>query len=124
MNADIPKLKLLILHRRNGMIFRGSASFRGSAWRDLVVVDWGRGFEKLPSRMWGFVDLSKLRKSSRINIGGVNNLQRGVCAAVECSKHVQNPSNTELITEIEIEVAGFSESFASKLMFCVKHVVR
>jgi len=40
VNVDIPKLKLLTLHRRNGMIFRGSASFRGSAWRDWVVVDW------------------------------------------------------------------------------------
>jgi len=29
----------------------------------------------------------------------------------------ENPSNTELITEIEIEVAGFSDGFVSKLMF-------
>jgi len=36
---------------------------------------------------------------------------------VECSKHVENPSNTELITEIEIEVGGFSDGFASKPMF-------
>jgi len=53
VNVDIPKLKLLTLHRCNGMIFRGSAGFRGSAWRDWVVADWGRGFEKFPSRMWG-----------------------------------------------------------------------
>jgi len=81
-----------------------------------MVVDWGRAFEKLPRRIWGFVDLSKLRKNSRINIAGVNNLQPGVYAVVECSKHVVNPINTELITEIEIEVAGFSDSFVSKLM--------
>jgi len=117
VNVDIPKLKLLTLHRRNGMIFRGSAGFRGSAWRDWMVVDWGRGFEKSPSRMWGFVDLSKLRKNSRINVGGVNNLQPGVCAVAECNKHVENPSNAELITEIEIEVAGFSDGFVSKLTF-------
>jgi len=86
------------------------------------VADWGRGFEKLPSRMWGFVDLSRLRKNSRINIGGVNNLQPGVHAVVECSKHVVNPINTELITEIEIEVAGFSDGFVSKLMFCLAPV--
>jgi len=53
--------------------------------------------------------LSKLWKNSRINIGGVNNLQPGVYVVVECSKHVENPSNTELITEIEIKVAGFSD---------------
>jgi len=115
--VDIPKLKLLTLHRRNGMIFRGSASFRSSVRRDWVVADWGRGFEKMPSRIWGSVDLPKLRKNSRINIGGVNNLQRGVYAVVECSKHVENPSNTELTTEIEIDVGGFSDGFISKLMF-------
>jgi len=81
------------------------------------VVDWGRGFQKMPSRTWGFVDLSMLRKNSRINIGGVNNLQPGVCVVVECSKHVVNTSNTELITEIEIGVAGFSDGFVSKPMF-------
>jgi len=63
------------------------------------------------------VDLSKLRKNSRINIGGVNDLQPGICAVVECSKHVENPSSTELITEIEIDVGGFSDGFVSKLMF-------
>jgi len=36
---------------------------------------------------------------------------------VECSKHVENSINTELITEIEIEVAGFADGFVSKLMF-------
>jgi len=30
-----------------------------------------------------------------------------------------NPNNTESITEIEIEVGGFSDGFASKLMFCL-----
>jgi len=114
---DNPKLKLLTLHRRNDMIFRGSASFRGSMWRDWVVVDWGRGFEKLPSRTRCFVDLSRLRKNLRINIGRVNNLKPGVHAVVECSKPVESPSNTELITEIEMEVGGFSDGFASKLMF-------
>jgi len=63
------------------------------------------------------VDLSKLRKNSRINIGGVNDLQPGICAVVECSKHVENPSSTELITEIEIDVGGFSNGFVLKLMF-------
>jgi len=117
VNLDIPKLKLLTLHRRNGMIFRGCASFRGGVWRDWVVADWGQGFKKMHSHTWGLVDLSKLRKISRINIGGVNNLQPGVYAAVESSKHVENPSNTELITEIEIDVAGFSDGFVSKLVF-------
>jgi len=79
----------------------------------------GRLGQRMPSCTWGFVDLPRLRKNSRINIGGVNNLQPEVYAVVECSKHVENPLNTELITEIEIEVAGFSDGFVSKLMFYV-----
>ena len=118
VNLDIPRIQLLTLHRRNGMIFRGSASFRGGVWRDWVVVDWGRGYEKLPSRIWGFVDLSSLRKNSRINIGGMNNLQAGVYAVVESSKYVENPTNTELIQEIEIEVGGFvAGGYVSQLVF-------
>jgi len=72
--------------------------------------------------MWGFVDLSRLCENSRINIGGVNDLQPGVHAVVESSKRVENPLNAELITEIEIEAAGFSDGFASKLMFCLAPV--
>ena len=122
INLDIPKLKLLTLHRRNGMIFRGSSSFRGSVWRDWVVVNWGSGHAKLPSRIWGFVDLSKLRRNSRINIGGVNNLQPGVYAVVECSQLVKDASNSELITEIELEVGGFSEGYVSKVTFYLASV--
>jgi len=92
VNSDIPKLKLLTMHRHNGMIFRVSASFCGSACRDWVVVDPGRGFEKMPRRTWGFVDLSKLRRNSRINIGVVNNLQPGVYAVLESSKHAKIPA--------------------------------
>jgi hypothetical protein len=118
VNLDIPQIKLLTLHRRNGIIFRGSASFRGSVWRDWVVVDWGSGYEKLPSRIWGFVDLSMLRNNSRINFGGVKNLQPGVYAIVECSQRVDNASDTELITEIELEVGGFvGGGYVSQLMF-------
>jgi len=71
----------------------------------------------MPSCTWGFVDLSKLHANSRINIGGVNNLLPGVHAVVESSKHVKNPINTELITEIEINVGGFSDGFVSKPVF-------
>ena len=120
--ADINCLKLFTLHRRNGMIFRGSACFRGSVWRDWVVVDWGRGYGKLPSRIWGFVDLSRLRRNSRIEAGGINNLQPGVYAVVECSQHVPNPKNSELITEIQLEVGGWAGNFVSKIKFYLADV--
>jgi len=113
VNMDIPKLKLLTLHRHNGMIFRGSASFHGSVWRDWVVVDWGRGFEKLNSRIWGFVDLSTLRKNSRINIDGVNNLQPGVYAVVECSKHVKNVGQSDLSIQSQSHIEPHSRERSS-----------
>jgi hypothetical protein len=118
VNVDIPRVKLFTLHRRNGIIFRGSACFRGSVWRDWVVVDWGQGYGKLPCHIWGFVDLSKLRKNSRIDVGGLRNLQPGVYVIVESGAHVENAHNAELITEIEIEVGGMVEGgYVSKASF-------
>ena len=123
VKLDIPQMKLLTLHRRNGVIFRGSASFRGSVWRDWVVVDWGSAYAKLLCRILGFVDLTYLRNNSRINIGGINNLQSGVYAVVESSKYVESPTNTELLTEIEIEVGGFmAGGYVSKLVFYLASV--
>ena len=123
VHFDIPRVKLSTLHRRNGQIFRGSACFRGSVWRDWVVVDWGRGYEKIPNKIWGFVDLTQLRRNSRINIGGIRNLQPGVYAVVEAAEFVENPIDTELITEIEIEVGGFTgEGYVSKLTFYLASV--
>ena len=119
---DIPRVKLFTLHRRNGQIFRGSACFRGSAWRDWVVVDWGRGYGKLPNKIWGFIDLTQLKRRG-INIGGIRNLQPGVYAVVEATEYPEKPDNTELITEIEVEVDGFTpEGFVSGIRFYLANV--
>ena len=85
------------------------------------MVDWGPGHAKLPSRMWGFVDLSGLRRNSRIAIGGTNDLQPGVHAVAECSKNVARVSKirSDLMTEIELEVGGWAgaEQFVAKIVF-------
>jgi hypothetical protein len=89
--------------------------FRGSVWRDWVVVDWGSGHGKLPNKIWGFVDLSKLSNSRRINFGGVQ-LQPTVYAVVESALAVEDGEDTELLSVVETEVGEFSlDGYVSKL---------
>jgi len=82
VKLDIPRIALKSMHKRNGQLFRGHMCFRGSVWRDWVVVDWGAGCGKMPNKIWGFVDLSKLRKNSRIKFGGIAQLH--LCCCGEC----------------------------------------
>jgi len=114
---DIPKLKQLTLHRRNGMIFQGLCQLPWQCVEGLGGGRLGQRIRKIAQPCVGLCGLVKASEDSGICIGGVNDLQHGVHAVVECSKHVVNPINTELITEIEIEVVGFSDGFASKPMF-------
>jgi len=65
-----------------------------------------------------FVDLHRLFRSSRINIGGINNLQQGAHVVDNSCQHVKNPTNAERITEIEIKVGGFTAvGYTSKLAY-------
>jgi len=92
--------------------------FRGSVWRDWVVVDWGAGYGKMPNKIWGFVDLSKLRKNSRIKFGGIAQLQPAICAVVESAIALGNGDDTQLLREVETEVEEFlAEGCVSKLKF-------
>ncbi len=69
-------------HKRKGQIFRAHPRYRGQAWNDWVVVDWGP-HGKLPCEIWCFIDLSKLHKSVRLEDGMLIN--PGVYAVVESS---------------------------------------
>ena len=118
VNLDIPRIALKSLHKRNGQLFRGHMRFRGSVWRDWVVVDWGAGYGKIPNKIWGFVDLSKLRKNSRIKFGGITQLQPAIYAVVESAIVLGDGNDTELLREVETEVEEFSaEGYVSKLKF-------
>jgi hypothetical protein len=116
VNLDIPKIELKSLHKRNGQLFRGHMRFRGSVWRDWVVVDWGAGHGKLPNKIWGFVDLSKLSTNRRINFGGIQ-LQPTVYAVVENAMVVSDYGETELLREVETEVEELLHGYVSKLKF-------
>ena len=118
VNLDIPRIALKSLHKCNGELFRGHMRFRGSLWRDWVVVDWGAGYGKIPNKIGGFVDLSKLRKNSRIKFGGITQLQPTVYAVVESAFTLGDGDDTELLREVETEVEEFSaEGYMSKLKF-------
>ena len=118
VNLDIPRIALKSLHKRDGHLFRGHMRFRGSVWRDWVVVDWGAGYGKIPNKIWGFVDLSKLRNNSRIKFGGITQLQPTVYAVVESVVILTSDENTELLREVETEVEDFSpQGYVSKLKF-------
>ena len=113
------RLVMKSLHKRNGQLFRGHVMFFGSVWRDWVVVDWGRGFGKLPCKIWGFLDLSKLPPNRRISAGGLTNLKPGIYSVVEATNYVEDAMETELITEIETEVGSFGgqERYVTQLKF-------
>ena len=108
VNLDIPWIALKILLKHDSHLFRGHMHFRGSVWRDWVVVDWGAGFGKIPNKIWGFVDFSKLRNNSRIKFGGINQLEPTVYAVVESTGVVDGGEETELLKEVETEVEDFS----------------
>jgi len=83
-----------------------------------VVVDWGAGYGKIPNKIWGFVDLSKLRKNSMIKFGGITQLQPAIYAVVESAIILGNGNDTELLREVETEVEEFlAEGYMSKLKF-------
>ena len=108
------------LHKRHGQLFRGHVMFHGSVWRDWVVVDWGRGYGKLPCKIWGFLDLSDLPAGCRIVVGGLNQVKPGIYAVVEASDLKEDALNTELIKEIKTEVGSFcggSERYVTQLKF-------
>ena len=68
---------------KDGTIYRGTSLHMQKAWRDWVLVDWGGSDGTLPAKIWGFVDLSKLRPDNTIQCGGLNGITPGIYAIVE-----------------------------------------
>ena len=74
-----PCLPILTEHKRGDQMFCGHPNYRGSPWRDWVLVDWGTD-GKLPSRIWCFVQLlNMLTGTGRIQFGGVTLGRRMTC---------------------------------------------
>ena len=88
-----PRLPILTEHKRGDQMFRGHPNYRGSPWRDWVLVDWGAD-GKLPSRIWCFVQLSNMPTGTgRIKFGGVT-LGNDLYAVVEVAEYDVDPDAT------------------------------
>ena len=74
-------------HKRNGQIFRSSPCYKGSVWRDWVMVNWG-DHGVLPNKIWGFIDLTDLPPNSGIVYGGIAGLSPGIYAIVESAQYL------------------------------------
>ena len=112
-------------YTRDGVIFRADFNFRGSFWRDWVVVDWGPDYGELPNKLWGFVDLSELPAGNNgISYGGLGSVGPGVYAIVESSKACTNPDRvgSELLTPIMLEVAAMSRGYVTEMRYYLAEV--
>ena len=110
------ELQIFTRHKRGKQIFRGHPNFMGQgAWRDWVLVDWGREWGKLPCHIACFVELDgndwPTRGSSKIEHGGIV-LGKGVYAVVEVASYVEEAKEDEvgtLFTTCRKEVATLSD---------------
>jgi hypothetical protein len=124
-----PYLGALPLHscyERNGHMFRGDLDYRGGVWRDWMIINWGRD-GKLPNRVYGFCDLSKLPPnltgSRRINYGGLGNIKPGIYAIVEATvEGCEGVEASELFDVLSTDVGQFDGGMVSKLKFYLADV--
>ena len=116
-----PRLMLLTNHKRNGTMFRGSPHFHGDAWRDWAAIDWEED-GKLPSRTWGFVDLSDLPTNSGLQHGGLMDLQPGKCATIESSSVIEEDESDAIIRTVRTDVATIANKRVQDLTFCLADV--
>lgn len=118
------KLYVRTEHKRNDQIFRAHPFYRGSVWRDWVVVDWA-DYGHLPNKLYGFVDLSFLPQDSRVNFGGIKRITPGVYAIVESTKYTTIESRfrqSELFRPLEKEVGKMEKGFVTKMKFYLADV--
>lgn len=81
------KLEIRTVHKREGLIFRGTPDFRGAPWRDWAMFDWGEVDGALPGQIWCFVVIDSIPEGQDSDLyhGGVH-LDNGEFAVIESSK--------------------------------------
>ena len=126
VNFYIPELALNSCYTRNGHIFRGDLSYRKSVWRDWVVINWGKD-GKLPNRIYGFVDLTRLpdhlEPAKRIKYGGLNNVKPAIYAIVEATvEGCEGVEASDLFDVLSTEVGAFEDGAVTKLKFYLADV--
>lgn len=107
-----PVLPIKTDHQRGKTIFRGHPNFRGSTWKDWVLVDWGPGYGTLPSHIWCFITLKNMPIGrDTLRYGGIN-LTDGVYAVVEVANYRANQDvATDLFTPLDLDVTETGRCF-------------
>ena len=85
------RLRILTLHKRQGLIFRGSPCFDGKPWRDWAMFDWGGEDGVLPGHIWCFVVIKSVPgdANTALQHGGID-LVPGSYAVVETANWEDN----------------------------------
>ena len=123
VKEHISNLYLYSVHKRAGQIFRGDGRYRGNVWRDWALIDWGVEGH-LPSKIWGFTNLTKLPARSGLTYRGIN-LEPGIYAVIETATFSEDEDELEL-SEIFIpitkEVGVITDNMVTKLTFFLADV--
>lgn len=116
-NYGVSNLVVYSEIKRNNVLYRGTPSFDGAAWRDWVMVDWDEeGI--LPNKIWGFVDLSQLPAENDLNLGGLAHVEPGIYAVVEsASKKPAKEGVSSLFLPFLLQVGAMSGNMVSKRKF-------
>ena len=119
VSAYISEVPLFSVHQRNGEIFRANALYKGSVWRDWVMVDWD-DYGLLPNKIWAFIDLTALPLHSGVNFGGLVDLAPGLYAIVESAAYVDG--GTELVDKIETDCVLDADGNVEEYIFYLADV--
>ena len=112
-------LQIQTEHHRQGIIFRAHNKFRGGVWRDWVAIDWQED-GILPCKLWGFVDLTSLRETANVTIGGLTSIVPAVYAIVESASYVEDENlraMSQIFVPIRKEVLRQDENRVTRLKF-------
>lgn len=88
LGEDVKELNLFTEHIRYGTIFRGSPRYRGKAWRDWVMIDWGDEGGILPAQVWIYVDLRNIQPNLAY--------EPGIYAVIESAKKNNDKAENDL----------------------------
>ena len=99
--GDLP-VEVRTHHKRGGELFRAHMNYRGSVWRDWVMIDFGDD-GRYPARIGGFVDLRGLSDANEsFSYGGIDNVTRGVYAIVEYADFVEEDEEDESLIFVRL----------------------
>jgi hypothetical protein len=83
------------------------------------MVDW-EGYDPMPNKLWGFLDLSSIPEDNDIEYGGLLTLEPGVYAIVESSEVDESRADelqSEIFVPITTEVGEIRDNRVRKLKY-------